>query len=355
MQVDFRISWRVNKLIEKLHAKHPHTERSGIARVAKREGHYVLTDIKFPEQENSSGNTEMSKEGIDKLIENVIETDIDSMEEWRCRIHSHHTMGCFWSGTDAAAKAWFNDGNTRFWFSVVTAYKGSVIDYKCALNIFKPINLELDIPVSVEDYSEEDLIADVGEETYNTIHAQVDALSVRSDPTRLDTHIQAVLEILNSDDNEENRVAVEELITEQEDAIIDSMRTSLLSKLTGSYFDEKVEELDKNIKKYVYNKKDFGTQYMTKKERKAYNKKYGKPTYSSWGFFKWERDEADDDDDLDEEDYSSLIGAPMAEPSSSRGDEDSDWKKLEYDPTVKQWKRWSPRKGCRVWEPKRFF
>jgi len=149
------VSWQIHELITRLHSEYPNTERSGMARVVKQNWEYTVTDIHFPEQKNSTWNTEMTKAWLDKfaeqLIENVAE-DPHAIWEFNCRLHSHHSMRTFWSWTDEEAKNWFNDWSMPHLWSIVTAYKTDwTIDYKCALNVFKPMNIEFDVPVEVEE------------------------------------------------------------------------------------------------------------------------------------------------------------------------------------------------------------
>ena len=274
VNIDFRVSGKFNELIKKLHAKYPHTERSGIARIVKRPWYYELIDIKFPEQSNHWAETEMTKEWIDKIIEDVLMTEPDNMEERKCWLHSHHRMGCFWSGTDAAAKAQFDDWNTKFWFSVVTAYKASTdeVDYKCALNIFKPIKLEIDIPVTIWDYTTEDIIAEVGKDRYDSVQIAIEEITtdrdqkigaIVVDDNHSDRYIEEVLDILNAEDNTENRVVVESLIKEQTNEIVDNLKSSyekdaqykidmLLESLGTTYVTTKMTELENNIKKTTF-------------------------------------------------------------------------------------------------------
>ncbi len=53
LKVSMRISGYVSELIKKLHELYPSEERSGIARVERRDGYYEVTDIRFPKQSNS--------------------------------------------------------------------------------------------------------------------------------------------------------------------------------------------------------------------------------------------------------------------------------------------------------------
>lgn len=56
-----------------------------------------MTDVRFAEQENSVTNTEMTKEGIAKLTEEILAQDPRQIQEFNCWLHSHHSMSCFWS------------------------------------------------------------------------------------------------------------------------------------------------------------------------------------------------------------------------------------------------------------------
>ena len=343
VNIDFRVSGRFNDLVSKLHEKYPNSEWSGIARIVKKQWYYELVDIKFPEQTNHGTETEMTKEGIDKLIEDVLMTEPDNMEERRCWLHSHHGMWCFWSWTDAAAKAQFDDGNTKFWFSVVTAYDrtSKKIDYKCALNIFKPIKLEIDIPVTVLEYNEVSLIEEIGQARYDSIQSAIAEINVDKDnkinaiildDDHSDRYIHEVLDILNSEDNEENRLVVEELIKEQTNGIMDNLKDwyekdakykidMIRESIGSSYVPTKMEELEKNIVKRSWSQTfDIMWNYGKKKDKK---KKKG-------------RSQSYDVEDIDEEvEYNKEYGTT----------------KKRWNLAQQQREYWSPKLWCWVYYP----
>jgi len=162
LDIPFYISWYMDELITRLHKEYPGTEWSWVARVQKFEDAYVLTDIVFPKQHNSASNTEMTWDWLHEALMPILESDPESIWEWNCWLHSHHSMSVFRSGTDDTARQSFNDGMTKHRWSVVTAHSwpgGSTI-YKCALDIYKPAVFDFDIPVLVEEFDKVEFYRD---------------------------------------------------------------------------------------------------------------------------------------------------------------------------------------------------
>lgn len=264
--MDFRISGYVDQLVRRLHKEYPWTERSGLARIVKSNWYYTMTDIRFAEQENSTGNTEMTKEGISSLVETLFEEDPKSLSEYCCWIHSHHTMWCFWSGTDHEAKASFaQDGNTKFFFSVVTAYAGDDIKYKCALDIYKPVRLEFDIPVSVEEYDPKSTIAE-----FELMMKAIENLEKKRDEKLAlveaewvvnEDNVVEVIGILNVEDCDDNRNMVIDLLQEQNAEWAERLREMYIKEFEdnkdetvayfqGDCFEKRIKELKDCIIKY---------------------------------------------------------------------------------------------------------
>lgn len=215
LKVQVIISGYVAQLIDRLHEEYPNTEWSWIARIEKREWHYLVTDIRFPKQSNSWGNTEIKDGGLESLLEDIFTNNPEQLPERKVRIHSHHSMWVFRSGTDATAKASFNDWNMDYRWSIVTAYKGNTITYKCALNVFKPANIEFDVPVKAEDFNYEDYLSKIIPD-YVTYKKAFDQLTAQRDaameeynqpyvPTEAD--VSTLIDIFNVEDNEDNRAS----------------------------------------------------------------------------------------------------------------------------------------------------
>ena len=329
LKIDFRISWYVNELVKKLHAEYPWTERSAMARIEKKQWYYIMTDVRFAEQENSVTNTEMTKEGIAKLTEEILAQDPRQIQEFNCWLHSHHSMSCFWSWTDDEAKASFNDGNTKFFFSVVTAYKWDRIDYKCALDIYKPVRIELDIPVSVEARDEEKFYRETIKE-YALMNKAIENLAKKRDEKLMalsvewvvnENNVNELMSIMNVEDNEENAKIIIDLLDEQNAEAAEALKEAYIKEFednkseTITYFqwdtfEKKIRELKDAIKKpsYSYSKGYDWEDHNRRVAEKAKNKKKTK-----WGFFQEERDDEEDeevkgraslwDEDIEDRDY----------------------------------------------------
>ena len=256
------ISWFVHSLIERLHKEYPHKEWSGIARIEKKEWYYLVSDIKFPKQSNSWWETEMKE--IDGILEDIVLNNPEQLSERKCWLHSHHNMWCFWSWTDAKAKASFNDWMTTHRWSIVTAYKWKQVDYKCALNIYKPINIEFDIPVKNEWFvisdhiDNKEYLKDLKEldAQYEAAYEEEDK---RNTPTQSD--ILSLIEIFNVEASEENMTTMSELISDdlktKKDSRLQRLKTTyelsvqeLIKKHNLDIFADKLKELEDNIETY---------------------------------------------------------------------------------------------------------
>ena len=220
LKVAVLISGYVAQLIDRLHEEYPNTEWSWIARIEKREWHYLVTDIRFPKQSNTWGNTEIKDGGLESLLEDIFTNHPEQLGERKVRVHSHHSMWVFRSGTDAQAKASFNDWNMDYRWSIVTAYSGNKITYKCALNVFKPANIEFDVPVKAEEFNLEEYLA-VSMPDYPTYKKALDTLTAQKDaameefnqpyvPTEAD--VTTLIGIFNVEDNEDNRASCMDIL-----------------------------------------------------------------------------------------------------------------------------------------------
>lgn len=149
--------------IKALHKEYPHTEWLAVCKVEP-QGKWVflMTDMVFPWQKWVSADVETTKEGMERLNEELIKRG-ENWKLWNCILHSHHSMGCFWSGTDDNARLWMNDWR-QVERAVVTAYDKkdeNLISYKGCVNFYKPYNIEIDVevknleePTIVEKYND---------------------------------------------------------------------------------------------------------------------------------------------------------------------------------------------------------
>jgi hypothetical protein len=101
-------------------------------------------------------------------------------------------------------------------WSIVTAYKDEKITYKCALNVFKPTEIEFDVPIKAEEFDPTLYFKnpEVFQQEFNKLTAQKDAeLEVAVQPylpTAED--ITTLLNIFNVEDNEDNRLSCMEIL-----------------------------------------------------------------------------------------------------------------------------------------------
>ena len=145
-------SWCHNH-IKALHKKYPGTEWTAICRIVNHwDWQFEMVDMIHPWQKTTSWEVETTDEWMEWAIDHLLERGED-LWEWNCILHSHHSMGCFWSQTDDNARLSMNDWRMLMW-AVVTAYKWEEIDYKGCLNFYKPYPIEIDCDI---EYNTEDL------------------------------------------------------------------------------------------------------------------------------------------------------------------------------------------------------
>lgn len=146
------ISEDVNRLFKILHNEYLKEERSWIWKVEMINWQPILTDIYFPEQTNTWWDTEFTSKWAEEMIEYIFDNDPVDCDKRNCWIHSHHSMWCFWSHTDAEQQINFNNWLRTKMYSIVTSWWDWEIKYKWRLNIYKPIEFQLDISVkSIDD------------------------------------------------------------------------------------------------------------------------------------------------------------------------------------------------------------
>ena len=266
LKVAVTISWYVHELIKKLHKKYPHKERSGIAKVERIDGWYMVTDIRFPKQSNSWGETEMKDWWLSELLEDIFNKTPSELDKRKCWIHSHHSMWCFRSGTDETAKRSFNDWATSSRLSIVTAYTSTAITYKCALNVFDPIDKEYNLPILTEEFDLDQYTQAYGISKDNYIK-EYDNLSTRYDsevnkleqpytPDQID--VDKLLDIFNLESTDDNVEIVTELLVKErgktkatkKNKLIDNFNAqadSLNDEFLWQFFTDKLKELEDNI------------------------------------------------------------------------------------------------------------
>lgn len=137
--------------IKTLHKEYPDKEWLAYCKVIPQwNGVFKMVDMVHPWQRATGWDVETTEEWMTWLNRELIRR-WERWTEWNCVLHSHHHMGCFWSGTDDNARLGLNDWRRLAW-AVVTAYdKEWNIDYKGCINFYKPYNIEIDVNVRDEN------------------------------------------------------------------------------------------------------------------------------------------------------------------------------------------------------------
>lgn len=145
-------SWCHNH-IKALHKQYPSTEWLALCKIENLwDWQFEMVDMIHPQQKWVGWEVETTDDWMDWAVDYLIEKGED-LSKWNCVLHSHHSMGCFWSHTDDNARLGLNDWRTLAW-AVVSAYKWEEIDYKGCVNFYKPYPIEIDCDI---EYYTEDL------------------------------------------------------------------------------------------------------------------------------------------------------------------------------------------------------
>ena len=108
------------------------------------EGNFWLKDPVILKQEVSSGNCDLDEEALAIHYGKMAEKYGDDIRH--CWWHSHHTMGAFWSGTDH--NTIMANETDDFSVSLVVNLKQ---EYKLRVQMFYPIQAEVNVPLCIED------------------------------------------------------------------------------------------------------------------------------------------------------------------------------------------------------------
>lgn len=106
-----------------------------------------LVDIRVPDQTSTMSNTEVTADELEKFMIELIDAG-ENPAAWNMWIHSHNTMGAFWSNTDTNQMQSFNSGGPQYFFHIVISTKGML----GAVSIYKPFNCTInDVKIDIED------------------------------------------------------------------------------------------------------------------------------------------------------------------------------------------------------------
>lgn len=119
------------------------TEIGGLGKVILEKGEFTITDVFLLEQEATSGECELSAEGVAVLYDELLDNDedVDDIKMWW---HSHGTMGVFFSKTDTdTMDEWPGD-----WIVAIVINKKK--ELKARFQVQKPIPMYMDLDVEIE-------------------------------------------------------------------------------------------------------------------------------------------------------------------------------------------------------------
>jgi hypothetical protein len=145
----------LNRTIDHLVKENPNREFSLFAATHIEGDNVHVDELRVPLQESTGGNTEADKGAF---LEELIEYGEDPAR-WNMWIHSHNTMGAFWSGQDEKQMFEFNKGNTPFFFHMVVS-SSAAKNRKACYTAFKPFPAkwdDLEIEVTEEPENPEKL------------------------------------------------------------------------------------------------------------------------------------------------------------------------------------------------------
>lgn len=143
----------INKKIMHWVKKVSHKEFSALGKISldKETNTFKVEDVVLVKQKNSGTSTEMDPAAIGKAMF-LLKDKPGDLRWW---LHSHHSMGVFWSGTDTATIKQLALGG---WF--VSTVVDNENKFKTAFSQSSPVKLIVDdIPTKIEQVVDTDLIA----------------------------------------------------------------------------------------------------------------------------------------------------------------------------------------------------
>jgi len=112
-------------------------EISGIGKVEKINGKFLITEVILLPQECSASSSDLDEKALDEFVLSEVESG-RSVENLKLWWHSHASMGAFWSGTDTGTIEKFRNG----WFISIVGNKSG--EYKIRLDLFEPFRYVFD-------------------------------------------------------------------------------------------------------------------------------------------------------------------------------------------------------------------
>lgn len=118
-------------IIDTLVTEFPSDEWTMIGKTQYDKGNIRLLDLRAVKQNSTGGTTVMTADEEYEFIKEL-KKDHENPKNWNLWMHSHNTMGAFWSGTDTQNFKDWNKGQDYMVHVVVSTrgYKGALTQYK---------------------------------------------------------------------------------------------------------------------------------------------------------------------------------------------------------------------------------
>lgn len=140
------IPYEIDQTLKHLVTKFIHTEFALVGKTRIDGQDIYVEELRVPPQESSSGEVETDKGAF---LEELLNADEDPLV-WNFCIHSHNTMGAFWSPTDKDKMEQLNKGNTQFMFHMVLSYQNNNFKRLACYTAYLPFRATMDnIPVEI--------------------------------------------------------------------------------------------------------------------------------------------------------------------------------------------------------------
>lgn len=144
MNYTLKLPWEQYQKLQ-VYADNVDTEIGGLGKVTLdlKEGEFTITDVFLLEQEASSGECELSSEGIAVLYDELLDAgeNVDDIKMWW---HSHGGMGVFFSKTDTdTMDEWPGD-----WIIALVINKKK--ELKARFQVQYPIPMYMDLGIEIE-------------------------------------------------------------------------------------------------------------------------------------------------------------------------------------------------------------